>query len=41
MGVLKKSASNCIYGSSMHIIGNKLIQNYMLALNIALDIPVV
>ena len=37
MGVLTKSASNCIYGAPMHIIANKVFENYMMALSLALE----
>ena len=37
MGVLTKAAKNCRFGSPMSIIANKVLENYMLVLSLAME----
>ena len=37
VGVLTKSAKNCIFGSPMTIIANKAFENYLLVLSLAIE----
>ena len=37
MGVLSGSARNCIHGSGMHIVGNKVVENYSLVFNLGIE----
>ena len=37
MGLLTDSARTCIHGSGMHIVGNKVMENYSLVFNLGID----